>query len=145
MCLELFFEIESLNNYPWKKLLMEKHNISMNPTELDFDELVFILWKTRTKWVWQIACLAYHRFSKYPHALVPHMTSFFLALIPYLCMTIAVKKHTKLGNKFLKSSSNLLHFFTLCQVFCKGLQVIWHRLYLTFSFSLFKFYQTVCS
>ena len=36
-------------------------------------------------------------------------------------MTIAVKKHTKLDNKRLKSCSTLLDFSTLNQIFCPGL------------------------
>ena len=33
------------------------------------------------------------------------------------------EKTRKLGNKFLKSCSSLLDFLTLCQIFCKGLQL----------------------
>ena len=36
MCLEISLEIEFLNSYPWKAPLMQKHNISINLTELDF-------------------------------------------------------------------------------------------------------------
>ena len=52
MCLEISLEIEFLNSYPWKAPLMQKHNISINLTELDFDGIAFILWKTRTNRFW---------------------------------------------------------------------------------------------
>ena len=38
-------------------------------------------------------------------------------------MTIAVKKHAKLGIIFLKSCPIFLYLFTLCQIFCPGLSV----------------------
>ena len=57
-------------------------------------------------------------------------------------MTIAVKKHAQLDNKFLKSCPVLLDFFTLCQIFYPGLQNLYSLKY-CINLKLFNVWSTL--